>query len=126
MMSQLTLATAVVVVVVPVPVVLVAAADADALGEALACAPRAVWLMFAERPPPENAMTPPTTSASATGMARGTAMRTTRLRFLRRRHADRWPETMGFTSVFALLPGRTLGQAAAARLTFATFKLLRS
>src|SRR5579863_10166047 len=105
MMSQLTLATA---VVVPVPVVVVAAADADvdALGEALACAPRAVWLMFADRPPPENAMTPTTTSANATGTAMGTAMRTTRLRFLRRRHADRWPETMEFTSVFALLPGR--------------------
>ncbi|HTQ92320.1 MAG TPA: hypothetical protein VMK84_22785 [Streptosporangiaceae bacterium] len=75
-----------------------AAADAAAAdGEAqLAIAD---WLMFVTWLPPPAAMTTPSIAASATGMARGTAMRVSRPPGRRRCHADRCLVGMQSTSI---------------------------
>jgi hypothetical protein len=49
--------------------------------------------------PPETAMMIPRVRPSATGMARGTAIRAARLLLLRRRHADRCPLSIQSTSM---------------------------
>src|SRR6266568_7734720 len=49
--------------------------------------------------PPETAMMIPRVSPSATGMARGIAIRAARLLLLRRRHADRCPLSIQSTSM---------------------------
>jgi hypothetical protein len=64
-----------------------ALALAAALAEAEAHVPRADSATVVALPPPEIAMTIPKVAPSATGMARGTAIRDARL--LRRRGADR-------------------------------------
>jgi hypothetical protein len=107
MMSQLTLVVAVVVTV------LVADGDGEALGEGLAAAPSAVWLMV-EWPLPESATTTPMVRPSTTGMATGTAKRATRLRLPRRRAADRCPmriycTSMSFSCSRAVTVGRGRG-----------------
>jgi hypothetical protein len=49
--------------------------------------------------PPETAMMIPRVRPSATGMARGTAIRAARLLLVRRRHADRCPLSIQSTSM---------------------------
>jgi hypothetical protein len=74
-----------------------------------------------------KATTAATTSPIAAGIATGIAMRATRFRFLRRRHAERLPETMGFhLYVRSCSWAETLGQAAPADQMFHRFKSLRS
>ena len=73
------------------------AAAADADGEAqLAIAD---WLTFVTWLPPATAITTPSIAASATGMARGTAMRVSRPPGRRRCHADRCLVGMQSTSI---------------------------
>jgi hypothetical protein len=83
---------------VPVPVVALGEAEADAEAEAVLLAAaeavggwkwfrNACWLIVVECEL-DTAKTIPRVTPSATGMARGTAMRIARLRRLRRRDAD--------------------------------------
>ena len=75
-----------------------ALALAAALAEAEAHVPRADWATVVALPPPEIAMTIPKVAPSATGMARGTAIRDARL--LRRRGADRCSLSIQSTSMW--------------------------
>src|ERR1700677_4592505 len=102
MMSQFTFAA----VVVPVEVgagLADAPAEAEPLTDGLAVAPRADWSIFVALLP-ETAITIPSVSPSAIGMARGTAIRAVRLCRIRRRHADRCPVRIRSTSMSALTP----------------------
>jgi hypothetical protein len=58
--------------------------EADALSEGLAVADSADWLIAVLCVPPEAAMTIPSVTPNATGMARGIAIRAARLRRVRR------------------------------------------
>ena len=69
--------------------------------------PKADCSMVVALPPPETAKTIPRVRPSATGMARGTAMRAARL-FLRRRDADLCPLSIQSTSMWKS-PGNAPG-----------------
>jgi len=85
----------------------------------------AAGLAFSETPS-VSAIARTTAAASPTGMATGTAMRAMPFRFLRRRHADRLPETMRFTSyVRSCSRAETLEQVPPASPAFPVNKSLR-
>src|SRR4051794_1488795 len=70
------------------------------------CRPKADWLIDVACPLFDTAMKIPRATPSATGMARGTATRAARLRWLRRRVTDRCPVSIKSTSMSVVtLPG---------------------
>jgi hypothetical protein len=75
--------------------------DASAAGEAQLAS--ADWLTCDTWPPLDTAIKTPRVTASATGMAIGTATRSLRLIRQRRRHADRCRVGMQSTSIFRFL-----------------------